>query len=126
MNSLFLAGEAVKLPAWMNGLLNAVTNVLNPILIVACLAGIIYAIWVGITFAKADDQSARKEAKSKLITVITGIVAAVALIALFYWLTYMIKNGKIYFSWLEKSANDQTVIGVANHVVNIVKANIML
>ena len=126
MNSLFLAGDVVKLPAWMNGLLNAVTKVLNPILIIACLAGIIYAIWVGITFVKADDQSARKEAKQKLITVITGIVATVALIALFYWLTYMIKNGKIYFSWLEDKANSQTAVSLANNVVNIVRANIGL
>ena len=130
MNSLFLEGQAVRLPAWMNGLLTAVTNVLNPILIIACLSGINYAIRICITFAKADDKNAREEAKQKLITFITGIVAAIALIALFYWLTYMIRQGKIYFSWLEQKATDSTsksaILSYANNVVNIVKANIGL
>ena len=92
-----VSGNAVNLPAWVNTLVNAVQYVLNPILIVACLVGIVYAIWVGITFAKADSSDQRKEAKQKLITVIVGVVAALALIVLFYWLMWMIKNGKLSF-----------------------------
>ena len=107
MNSLFSAISmfaaknqcGVELPGWVDNLINAVNYVLNPILIVASLVGIIYAIWVGITFAKADNSDQRKEAKQKLITVIIGIVAAVALIILFYWLVYMIKHGKFSFGW---------------------------
>ncbi len=82
---------------WLGDLTSAVKNVLNPILIVACLVGIIYAIWVGVQFAKADSSDQRKEAKNKLITVIVGVVAAGALVALFYWLTWMINNDKIHF-----------------------------
>ena len=107
MNSLFSAISmfaaknqwGVDLPGWVDTLIKAVNYVLNPILIVASLVGIIYAIWVGITFAKADNSDQRKEAKQKLITVIIGIVAAVALIILFYWLMYMIQHGKFSFGW---------------------------
>lgn len=91
----------VYYPDWVGTLITAVNNILNPVLIVACLVGIIYAIWVGITFAKADSSDQRKEAKQKLITVIIGIVAAIALIILFYWLMYMIQHGKITFGWTE-------------------------
>ncbi len=89
-------------PTWVTTLKNATTKVLNPILIIACLAGIIYAIWVGITFAKAEDANSRKEAKTKLITVIVGIVASIALIVLFYWFAWMIEKGKIDFDFLNE------------------------
>ena len=88
--------EAV--PGWVNTLTNAVSNVINPILILAATAGIIYAVVVGIRFVKADDKSARDEAKQKLIFVIIGIVVTLILIALFYWLAYAIRNGLINFS----------------------------
>lgn len=73
-------------PQWVTDLTQAIINVLNPILILACVAGIIYAIVVGVKFAKADDKSQRDEAKQKLITVIVGIVVTLVLIALFFWI----------------------------------------
>ena len=91
----------VNVPGWVDTLLSGVKYVLNPALIVACLVGIIYSIWVGITFAKADSSDQRKEAKQKLITVIVGVVATVALIILFYWLLFMIEHGKFDFGWTE-------------------------
>jgi len=111
----------LEAPGWVRTLSVAVKNVLNPILIVACLVGIIYAIWVGITFAKAEDSNARKEAKQKLITVIVGVVAAIALIVLFYWLIWMLENNKIKFwddSWGTKG--EQGLIS-PNAVVQQVK-----
>lgn len=92
MNSLLMA-----IPAWVNTLTDAMTTVINPVLIVVATAGIIYAIWVGIKFVKAEDKSARDEAKQKLISVIVGIVVMGLLIALFYWLAYAIRNGIISF-----------------------------
>ena len=88
--------------AWIEPLTRGIKNVLNPILIVACLVGVIYAIWIGVTFAKADSSEQRKEAKQKLITVIVGIVAAVALIILFYWLVSMFQNGTFNLNFWEK------------------------
>lgn len=89
---------ADAVPGWVTTLTNAVSNVINPILIIAATAGIIYAIWVGVKFVRAEDKSARDEAKQKLIYVIIGIVVTLVLIALFYWLSYAIRNGQINFS----------------------------
>lgn len=84
-------------PTWVDALVNAVSEVINPILIIVATAGIIYAIWVGVKFAKAEDKSQRDEAKQKLITVIIGIGVTGVLIALFYWLRWAIENDKLDF-----------------------------
>ena len=71
---------------WLDTLVGAVTGVVNPLLIVASVAGILYAIFVGVKFVKAEDKSQRDEAKQKLVTVIVGIVVTIVLIILFYFL----------------------------------------
>lgn len=82
-------------PSWVYTLVTAVTNIINPILILVATAGIIYAIVVGVKFAKAEDKSQRDEAKQKLITVIIGIVVTFVLIALFYWLQALLLSGNV-------------------------------
>lgn len=92
----------VNIPDWLEVILDALTNFIGPILIVVAVAGIVYAVVVGIRFAKADDKNAREEAKQKLIYVIVGIVVTIVLIALFYFLEYAIKSGMIKFdSWYQ-------------------------
>lgn len=86
---------------WLNTLLKAVINIINPILILVAVAGIVYAIVVGVKFAKADEKNERDEAKQKLIYVIVGIVVTGLLIALFYFLALNIGEGKL----LDPSAN---------------------
>ena len=73
--------------SWVETLVKAIFKILGPVLTLVAVAGIIYAIVVGVKFAKADDKSQRDEAKQKLITVIVGIVVTAVLIALFYWVS---------------------------------------
>jgi len=91
MNTMMLA------PAWLTTLTTTLKNIVNPILGVVALVGVIYAIWVGVKFVKADSKEEREEAKAKLISVIIGIVVTGVLIALFYWLSWMFENGKFGF-----------------------------
>jgi len=79
-------------PDWLGTLVKAMQSVINPILILVATAGIIYAIVVGVKFARAEDKGQRDEAKQKLITVIIGIVVTAVLIALFYWLSDALTN----------------------------------
>lgn len=81
--------------AWLNKLVNTVISVINPILIVCSLAGICYAVVVGVKFVKADTKEDREEAKQKLITVLIGIVVTVLLIGLFYFLAFNIGVGEM-------------------------------
>ena len=80
---------------WLDQLINSVYTIINPILIVAAVAGLIYSVIVGIRFVKADTKEQREEAKKKLISVIIGIVVTFVLIALFYWLAYAFSSGLI-------------------------------
>ena len=82
-------------PGWVDALVHAVSNIINPILILVATAGIIYAIVVGVKFARAEDKGARDEAKQKLITVIIGIVVTAVLILLFIWLRNALEDGTI-------------------------------
>jgi len=84
-----------SIPDWMKTLIKAAKNVINPILIVTAIAGIVYAIWVGVKFVKAEDKTQREEAKQKLIYVIIGIVVTLVLIVAFYWLAAALQNGWI-------------------------------
>lgn len=92
---------------WISTLTNAVKDVLVPILTLVAFAGIVYAIVVGVRFAKADDKSQRDEAKQKLITVIVGIVVTAVLIALFFFLAKGLEKPD---GWLYKiiTANQPT------------------
>ena len=87
-----------NIPGWLEALVNTAKNIINPILIVAATAGILYAIVVGVKFIKADNKEEREEAKQKLITVIVGIVVTLVLIVVFYWLAWALQNGVIRFS----------------------------
>ena len=69
---------------WADKVTTAVNNILVPILIIACSVGMVWAIVVGIKMMKADDKSARDEAKAKLINIAISIVAIAVLIGLFY------------------------------------------
>ena len=85
---------------WVDTLVKAVMNIINPILILVAVAGIIYAIVVGVKFARAEDKGARDEAKQKLITVIIGIVVTVVLIALFMWISNYLQDNPDFFKSL--------------------------
>ena len=95
-NVSMLAGLTATGIGWLDTLLNSITKIINPILIMVAFAGVLYAIVVGVRFVKADNKDEREEAKHKLITVIIGIVVTLALIALFYFLAYNIGPGKMF------------------------------
>ncbi len=72
---------------WQDKVINAVTNLLVPILVIGCSVGMIWAVVVGIKMMKADDKNARDEAKAKLVNIAISIVAIAVLIGLFYALS---------------------------------------
>lgn len=69
---------------WKNIIMDAVDNIMVPLLVIACSIGIIYAVIVGIKMMKADSKDQREENKQKLINIAISIVAIAVLIALFY------------------------------------------
>lgn len=92
--NMFLASIKTGL-GWLDTLIAAIMNIINPILILVAVAGIVYSIVVGVKFVKADSKDQREEAKQKLISVIIGIIVTIVLIALFYFLAFNIGPGEM-------------------------------
>ncbi|MDD3231973.1 MAG: pilin [Clostridia bacterium] len=69
--------------AWVNTVVDAIYQVLWPILIVVGAAGMIYAVIIGVNMARADSTEKREEAKKRLVNVIVGLAIIIALILFF-------------------------------------------
>ena len=79
-----LADETeIQKQGWFTELIGAIQSWVTPLLILACAAGAIWAIILGVKMAQADDKSKRDEAKANLINVIIALVAVIALILIF-------------------------------------------
>ena len=59
-----------------------VKTILGPVLTVIGAAGVIYAIILGINYVKAETPDKRKEAQSRLIGAIIGVIIIIAGIVL--------------------------------------------
>lgn len=76
--------------AWVNTLTKVMNDIIAPILGVVAGLGALWAIWIAVQMARADDAGKREEAKKRLIWVIIAVVVLVALMAFFLWLFPMI------------------------------------
>jgi len=65
-------------------LAQAIRNVVNPIFIVIGSLGALFAIWLGVRLATAQDESKRKEAKSQLVFALIAVIMIFALVGVFY------------------------------------------
>lgn len=68
---------------WVINIVNAIGNILVPILAIVAAAGILWAIVLGIQMARADSTEKREESKKRLIGLVVGIVILVVLIVFF-------------------------------------------
>lgn len=82
--SIYENGKFVGAYAWLNPLLTVLQNIVLPILIVVATAGVIYAVYLGIMMAKAEDEGKREEAKKRIINVVIAIAVTIVLMVLFY------------------------------------------
>ena len=62
---------------------NVLDNILAPLLIVMASIGMIFAIFLGMKLARANNAEEREEAKKRVIYTIVGIAICVALILIF-------------------------------------------
>ena len=69
---------------WLEKLLGAVENIVGPILIVVGAIGVIYAIYLGVMLAKAENAEKREEAKKRIVNVLIAIAITAVLIFIMY------------------------------------------
>ena len=89
-----------KVPQWVENILAPIFDILEWLLpvIMICLgiAGVVFAIVLGVNYAKAENAEAKDKAKGRLINAVVGIlVTIVALVLIFIF----IKNVYSIFGW---------------------------
>ena len=82
---------------WLENLLSALESIVGPILIVIGAVGIIYAIYLGVMLAKAENAEKREESKKRIINVLIAIAITAALI----FVMYLFSNNIDWFMKLE-------------------------
>ncbi len=85
-NIMFMATET-ELDRIARGISNLVDTILTPMLFLIATAGIIYAVILGVNYAKAETSDKKDEAKKRIINAIVGIVIMVVLIVFMKYLT---------------------------------------
>ncbi len=68
---------------WVIDVVDSISYVLIPLLIIVGAAGIIYAVILGVNMARADSTERREEAKKRLINVIVALAIMIGLILFF-------------------------------------------
>ena len=68
--------------AFLQPVVDAIADLLPPALIIVATAGSIYAVYLGVIMAKAEDQGKRDEAKKRVINAVLALVVIVVLILL--------------------------------------------
>lgn len=67
---------------FLNPILQTLSDILWPILIVVAAIGTIYAIYLGVMMAKAENAEKREESKKRIINAVIALVVTVVLISL--------------------------------------------
>lgn len=68
---------------WMGNIFGTISIVLYVIMGLVGAAGAVYAIYLGVQLARAEDQGKREDAKKHLITVLVSVAVTVVLILFF-------------------------------------------
>ena len=114
----FLGDNAIGLPSdasnnvpdWVENILSPIFDILGwllpVIMIVLGIAGIVFAIVLGVNYAKAENAEAKDQAKKRLINAVVGIlITIVALVLIFVF----IKNAYSIFGWVEDTVSSSSV-----------------
>ena len=100
--------EAVGFP-WLETLLSALEKIVGPILILVAAVGVIYAIYLGVMLAKAENAEKREEAKKRII----NVVIAIAITAVLIFIMYLFSNNVDWFIGVGQGAEEgEGVIGL--------------
>lgn len=90
---------------WVTEITNFLKTLLPYLLIVVATAGTIYAVILGVKMARAEDATAREEAKKRIINFIIALAVTVLLIVLLQlFVTYLP-------TWLGITLPDSSVTG---------------
>ncbi|MBR4745550.1 MAG: hypothetical protein IK070_02455 [Clostridia bacterium] len=84
--SWFMGADDGRESTWFTKIVQPIIDLMNtiivPLLIVLGTAGTIYAIILGVNFARAESSDKREEAKKRIINFVIGFVVTIVLLVL--------------------------------------------
>ena len=90
---------------WLDNIIDPLKGIINaiivPLLIIVATVGIIYAIVLGVNYAKAESSDQKEEAKKRIINVVVGAVLMIVLMLLLY---LFINNAHTIVGWISETA----------------------
>lgn len=86
-----------KVAKVLNEIRELMDDMVLPFLYVVGAAGMIYGIWLGVSYSKSEGD-ARGEAKKRIINFLIGFVCIIVLLVL---LALFVKHGKGVVDWLD-------------------------
>ena len=96
-------------PGGIKEIMIAVHGVINsiivPVIILVATVAIVYAIVLGVNYAKAETSDAKEEAKKRIINMVVGALLMIVLILLLY---LFINNAGNIFKWVDETAGNPT------------------
>lgn len=108
---------------WLETVVNPILGILDallvPLLIVVGTAGSIYAVVLGVNYARAETSDKREEAKKRMINAVIGIVVMVFLLVV---LQLFVANADTIVEWIGgvgEASSTTTTTSVIKHFLNI-------
>jgi len=101
MRRFLLDGEVATLDQLATTFTNLMKNIVGPVLVVIGAAAAIYAIYLGVMYAKAEDANKRKEVQGRLIGAAIGVV----IIILGITLCYAINWSSLVSGWVKTTGS---------------------
>lgn len=101
---------------WVTDITSFLRTLLPYVLIVVATAGTIYAVILGVKMARAEDASAREEAKKRIINFIIALAVTVVLILLLQLFATYLPD------WLGVKLPEDTIVGnKTNTMIGLLK-----
>ena len=85
----FLLAQATDLYGIADGMNDLMKKILGPVLTVIGVMAIVYAIYLGVMYAKAEDANKRKEVQGRLIGACVGAVIIVVAVTLCFSINWV-------------------------------------
>ena len=103
------------------GMKDLMQRILGPVLMVIGVLAVVYAVYLGVMYAKAEDASKRKEVQGRLIGALVGAAIIVVGIALCYAIDWVDVFNSFSDNDVDTTGKKETTGTIANLVRMMVR-----
>ncbi len=102
---------------WLDSMLTTIRDIIEtivvPVIVIVATVGLIYAIVLGVNYAKAETTDQKEEAKKRIINVVVGALLMIVLMLLLY---LFIANADKIFGFAQNPNGTQGTQGTGSRL----------